>query len=71
MTVMNAHHNLAEIFHYLRELGIEPKDSFIGSVFRLVLFHDSVEALSHLPVMVNLTPKEKAKYCDNSFYKLI
>ena len=68
---MNAHHNLAEIFYYLWDTEVARRDSFIDLVFRLVLFHDSVESLASCPNMVNLTPKEAARYCDNSFYKLM
>ena len=71
VTQMAAHHNLAEIFFYLWEMQIAPRDSFIDQVFRLVLFQDSVESLAQCPNMNNLTPKEKAKYCDNQFFKLI
>ena len=68
---MNAHHNLSEIFYILWELKLAPRDSFIDQVFRLVLFHDSSESLATRPNMLNLTTKEKVKYCDPSFYKLI
>ena len=68
---MAAHHNLAEIFFYLWEMQIAPRGSFIDQVFRLVLFQDSVESLAQCPSMNNLSPKEKAKYCDNQFYKLM
>lgn len=71
VTVMNAHHNLSEIFYYMWELKLAPRDSFVDQVFRLVLFHDSVESLATRPNMLNLSPKEKAKYCDQTFYKLI
>ena len=68
---MNAHHNLPEIFHLLWELKIAPRDSFVDQVFRLVLFHDSIEALATRPNMINLSTKEKTKYCDQIFYKMM
>ena len=71
VTVMHAHHNLPEIFHNLWELKLAPRDSFVDQIFRLVLFHDSIEALETRPNMINLSEKEKAKYCDQTFYKLM
>ena len=68
---MNAHHNLSEIFHIMWELKVAPRDSFIDQVFRLILFHDSVENLQTRPNMISLSPKEHSKWCDASFYKLI
>ena len=68
---MNAHHNLTEIFYYTWNLKVAPRESFIDQVFRLVLFHDSMETISTRPNMINLSPKEENKWCDASFYKLI
>ena len=62
---------MAEIFFYLWKKQVVPRDSFIDQVFRLILFHDSVETLASCPNMNNLLPKEKLRWCDSQFYKLM
>ena len=44
-TQIHSHHNLAEIFHYMWRMNACPKGSFTDMVFRLVMFHQSVEGL--------------------------
>jgi hypothetical protein len=41
-TVMHAHNNLSEIFHYLWT-SLTTRGSFIDLVIRIVMFHQSVE----------------------------
>lgn len=38
---------------------------------RLIMFHHSLEGLDHLPNMVNLSPSEKRKWCDFTFFNLV
>ena len=70
-TLMHSHHNLPEIFYYLWHLQVSPRGSFVDLVFRLVLFHQSVEGLAEYPPMVALTRNEKYRFCDKSFYQLL
>lgn len=73
---INSHKNLDEIFNILWSAesplkDMVPRGSFSDLVFRLVLFHQSLEGISRYPNMVNLTEQEQEKFCDPKFYKLM
>lgn len=71
MTLMTSHHNLKEIFHYLWELKLAPRGSFVDQVFRLVLFHHSLEVIEGCPNLKNLSVMEQNSYCDGDFYEIM
>ena len=68
---MNSHHNLPEIFHYLWELKLASRGSFVDQVFRLVLFHQSLEVIEDYPNLKNLSVIEQNSYCDAHFYEIM
>jgi len=68
---MHSYHNLPEIFHYMWRLRACPERSFADLVFRLVMFHQSVEGLAEYPPMIALTKEEKYRYLDPDFYKML
>lgn len=70
VTTMQSHHNLQEIFYYLWDKGLTPRDSLADQIFRVVLFHHSIEAMEAHPNMVNLSSSEKSKWCDDQFFKM-
>lgn len=70
VTTMQSHHNLQEIFYYLWEKRLTPRDSLADQIFRVVLFHHSIEAMEAHPNMVNLSSLEKSKWCDDQFFKV-
>ena len=53
-TQMHSHHNLPEIFHYMWRMQACPKGSFADLVFRLVMFHQSVQGMAAYPPMIAL-----------------
>lgn len=69
--MIHSHHNLPEIFHYMWRLRTCAKGSFTDLVFRLVMFHQSVEGLEKYPPMIALTKVEKYRYLDPDFYKML
>lgn len=71
MTLMHSHHNLREIFFHMWNCGLAPRGTFIDLVFRLVLFHQSIEGCSKWPPMFELSVTEQANYCDLHFYRLM
>ena len=70
-TQVHSHHNLVEIFYYLWDEGLCPRDSFFDLVFRCVLFHQSLDGLKKYEPEVSLTSKEQARFCDPHFFDLI
>ena len=48
-----------------------PKGSFVDLVFRLVIFHQSVEGHPKYPAMVELNEAEKYLFMDPAFYDLL
>jgi hypothetical protein len=70
VTVMPSHHNLPEIFYYLWERGLATRGSFVDQIFRLVLFHHSIEIMDSHPNKVNLSKSELDRYCDDQFHRL-
>lgn len=71
VTEMNSHHNLSEIFHQLWTRKLAPQGSFLDTVLRAVLFHHSIESFDMHSNMVNLKEKERKKWCDTDFYKVL
>ena len=71
VTQMNSHHNLPEIFYYLWTRQLAPQGSFVDHVFRMVLFHHSLETLKTHPNMIVLSDDEKLRYCDMSLYRVL
>lgn len=67
---MHSHHNLEEIFYYLWDLKLAPRGSFIDLVFRMVMFHQSLDGVAAYPPMMKLDENERAIYCDPDFYRL-
>jgi len=55
---MHSHHNLPEIFYYMWHKGVAPRYTFVDLVFRLILFHHSVDILKTQPNIVSLTEDE-------------
>ncbi len=70
VTTMHSHHNLPEIFYYMWERGLASRGSFVDQVFRLVLFHHSIEVMEAQPNQVNLSNSEQLRYCDDEFYRM-
>ena len=52
-------------------MGTCPKGTFADLVFRLVMFHQSVEGLAKYPPMIALNEVEKYCYLDPDFYKML
>ena len=48
-----------------------PKGSFVDLVFRLVMFHQSVEGMAKYPPMIALNEVEKYRFLDPDFYKML
>ena len=75
-TVMHSHHNLSEIFHYLwlkDEQGnvLMKRGSFHDLVFRITMYHQSVEGCKKWPHMITLNAHERHNFCDPYFFKLL
>ena len=68
---MQSHHNLSFIFYLLWDKQLAPRGSFTDLVFRLVLFHRSLDGIDSSQNMVNLTNNERMNYCDVQMFKLI
>lgn len=64
MTLMHSHHNLKEIFFLLWDQRLAPRGSFIDLVFRLVMFHQSLDGCPMWPPMFSLSEAERDTYCD-------
>jgi hypothetical protein len=71
MTLMHSHHNLREIFYYMWDCKLAPRGTFVDMVFRLVMFHQSIEGCPKWPPMSELSASEQAMYCDLRFYALM
>ena len=75
-TVMHSHHNLVEIFYYL---WLKDKDGnrlfsrggFHDLVFRLVMYHQSIDGCSKWPHMFTFSTEERDRFCDPTLFKLI
>ena len=52
-------------------MGLCPRGSFEDLVFRLVLFHQSLEGNPEHPSLVVLTEEEQYAYCDPRLYELM
>ena len=63
-TQMHSHHNLSMIFFLLWEKDLAPRGSFTDLVFRMVLFHRSLEGSELSPNLNNLTKTERLHFCD-------
>ena len=59
------------IFHILWDQGLLRRGSFEDLVFRLVLFHRSLEGSSLNQNLVNLNKMERINYCDEQLFDLI
>lgn len=70
-TLMHSHHNLPEIFYYLWTEQLVPRHSFMDLVFRLILFHQSLDGCQKYPPMQKLTEEERAMFIDPHFLKLM
>lgn len=70
-TIMHSHHNLSEIFYLLWGQRVCKQGTFGDLVFRLVMFHQSVEGLAEYPPMVGLDERERYKYCDLQLFKML
>lgn len=68
---MHSHHNLREIFYYMWDKKLAPRGSFIDLVFRLVMFHQSLDGVPDWPPIYSLNDLERALYCDKQFFKLM
>ena len=51
--------------------GLAPRGSFVDLVFRLVMFHQSLDGVPLWPPMYSLNEWERGLYCDKPFFKLM
>ena len=75
-TQMHSHHNLSEIFHYLwvkdkQGNVLMKRGSFHDLVFRIVMYHQSVEGCSEWPHMYVLSEHERHMFCDPPLFKVL
>lgn len=71
---MHSHHNLSEIFYYLwgTEHGhLCRRGGFHDLVFRIVMYHQSLEGCSKWPHMFVFSTEERDVFCDPPLFKLI
>ena len=67
---MHSHFFLADIFLLLWE-NIFERGGFVDMIFRLVLFHQSLDGANDFPPMVSLSKEERLIYCDERFFQLM
>ena len=70
-TQMHSHNNLPEIFYYLWHKGIMKRGSFHDLVFRLVMYHQSLDGCSEWPHIFTFTASERDQFCDQTLFRLI
>ena len=66
-----SHHLLPQIFDLLWSLHCSPRGSFVDSVFRVVLFHQSLYGLEWSAPAKALTPKELGLFMDPRLFDLM
>lgn len=52
-------------------MRLAPRGSFVDLVFRLVMFHQSLDGVSEWPPVYSLNQQERALYCDKKFFRLM
>ena len=70
-TQMHSHHNLDMIFLNLWRQRLATRGSFLDLVFRIILFHRSLEGNDLSLNTVDLSREERKQFCDDKLFELI
>jgi hypothetical protein len=68
---MHSHHNLEQIFYHLWDMKLVARGTFVDLVFRLVMFHQSLDGVTEWPPIYSLSDYERVIYCDRQFFRIM